>query len=204
MTYLEKYKLEHPGLSSEQYLKHVIDTCPRGALGIPIFCPQDLRTPGMTNEARCPICWNREIPGTEPTNNTTNEREDGNMSKKFTKKDLKVGYVVKLRKGEIRMIMPGENGALVVINKDGTHSRLNDQFDDDLKMRGEFRAIPEIDIMEVYGFAKYDYMAVKFSTEDRDLLWKREPEKTCDSCAHKVVCTHVGMCEHYMEKEASK
>ena len=29
---------------------------------------------------------------------------------------------------------------------------------------------------------------------------KPEPKNTCDDCIHKPVCTHVGTCDHFMEK----
>lgn len=203
MTYLEKYKLEHPGLSDEQCQDVMINTCPHNEHGLAIYCPRDLSGIAcfMANSQRCPICWNREIPGTEPTNNTTNEREDGNMSKKFTKKDLKVGYVVKYRNGEFAIVMPYTGGLLVFTDLEGKHGREN-QYQSDLLVNPGLNH--NFDVMEVYGFNKYCHRTMGLSSEYRELLWKREPEKTCDNCAHKVVCTHVGMCEHYMEKEASK
>lgn len=204
MTYLEKYKLEHPGLSDKQCQDVMINTCPHNENGLGIQCPRDLCGPFcvMPNEQRCPICWNREIPGTEPTNNTTNEREDGNMSKKFTKKDLKVGYVVKVKKNnELRMVMETRSDGIVLVNKDGWYLCLTG-CSNDLRWTGTRDC--DWTIMEVYGYRNRGADACEISTTNRELLWKREPEKTCDNCAHKVVCTHVGMCEHYMEKEASK
>lgn len=129
-------------------------------------------------------------------------------NKKFTKDDLKVGYVVKFRRGDLRMIMPGYCGQLLAIASDGSNGEL-DKYEDNLlhsygldnsRIHRDFKSL---DIMEVYGFSCRDHTAYYISTEYRDLLWKRE-EKTCDSCAHKVVCTHVGMCEHYLEKNANE
>lgn len=197
MTYLEKYKLKNPGLSTKQLVDVVLNTCPHGDNGLAICCPPDLRYNGMKNEQRCPICWIREIPETEPTNNITDEREDGNM-KKFTKDDLKVGYVVKFRKGDLRMIMPTARNTLVAIGPDGQNGDIY-HYNNNLTSR----VGPRLDIIEVYGYTTWDNEIYNISTDNRPLLWKRE-EKTCDSCAHKVVCTHVGMCEHYMEKETSK
>lgn len=199
MTYLEKYKEEHPGLTASQYLNVVLNTCPH-VKGLAINCPKDLRGPDckMTNQQRCPICWEREIPGTEPANKTNNEREDGNMSNKFTKKDLKVGYVVKLRSGYLYMVTVGANGDVILIGATGSYTWLTYYKDDLTYHRG-----PNEDIVEVYGYCAFNYRSLLVDTEHRQLLWKRE-EKTCDNCAHKVVCTHVGTCEHYMEKEASK
>lgn len=199
MTYLEKYKEEHPGLSDEEYQRIVRRDCPIDKDGNTIRCPSSsMVRPGISTA--CPVCWNQEIPGTEPSNKTNNEREDGNMSNKFTKKDLKVGYVVKLRNGTLEMVMPvdREGVEFATTRSDGFHTR-STQYTDDLFIDGRNR---DYDIMEVYGFSRWCMEAYMISTKDRKLLWKREPEKTCDSCAHKVVCTHVGMCEHYLEKEA--
>lgn len=125
-------------------------------------------------------------------------------NKQFTKADLKVGYVVKFHRGDLRMIMPTADGMLVAIASDGTYVDIHG-YRDDLthQYRDKSADFKGLDIMEVYGFNHWHYEACKISTSDRDLLWKRE-EKTCDSCAHKVVCTHVGMCEHYLEKNANK
>lgn len=116
-------------------------------------------------------------------------------NKIFTKDNLLVGYVVKLRNGTFRMIMPTAHRGRVVTDMDGQYSRVDDQYWSDLT----HKSVHECDIMEVYGFSTYEYKAVKCDAQDRNLLWKRE-EKTCDNCAHKVVCTHVGTCEHYMAK----
>ena len=121
-------------------------------------------------------------------------------NKKFTKDDLKVGYVVKLRNGDTRMVMPQASGSLVVTDAKGFWSFLSD-YRDDLTFDGiKVCDCCDHDIMEVYGLADLGAYTVNFDSLRRKLLWKREEEKTCDSCAHKVVCTHVGMCEHYMEK----
>ena len=198
MTYLEKYKEEHPGLSDEEYLKVVMHNCPIDNDGRTLRCPPTSKVKPCISNA-CPVCWNQEIPGTE-----NNESEDGNMSKQFTKKDLKVGYVVKYRNGNLRMVMPS-TGGLVLTSIGGQWLNISTELNDDLT------AVPwpvdsndhSLDVMEVYGLARYGNSTLHISTNNRELLWKRE-EKTCDSCAHKVVCTHVGMCEHYLEKETSK
>ena len=131
-------------------------------------------------------------------NYDNNEREDGNMSKQFTKKDLKVGYVVKLRDGELRMVMETRNDGTVLVKNDGWFLAL-DRYSDGLTHKRDADGCWTI--MEVYGYRGHGGDACDITVIGRELLWKREPEKTCDSCAHKVVCTHVGMCEHYLEKE---
>ena len=123
-------------------------------------------------------------------------------NKKFTKADLKVGYVVKMRDGSLNMVMPTEGGELVAVDKNQGWMSING-YDDCLCVAKGGRYIttrPEYDIVEVYGFCKFGYETHAICTDDRELLWKREPEKSCDQCAHKVVCTHVGMCGYFMPK----
>lgn len=81
MTYLEKLKKERP---EERMMPD----------GLPIFCPHaywpeheydssiNERCTGRdTHNPVCSVCWNREIPGTEPTNQTkNNEREENTMN----------------------------------------------------------------------------------------------------------------------------
>lgn len=80
MTYLEKFKQEHP---EESIMPD----------GLPIFCPHaywpeheyddrinELCCGRNTHNPVCSECWNREIPGTEPVNKTeNNEREEKKM-----------------------------------------------------------------------------------------------------------------------------
>jgi hypothetical protein len=122
------------------------------------------------------------------------------MNKKFTKADLKVGYVVKYRDGILAMVMPGRNGNLIMIDKMQRYAELS-YYEDDLL--GRFREHDYIDIVEVYGYSHFNYTAMDIVPNDRELLWKREetPKKTCDDCIHKVVCSHVGTCEHFAEKK---
>jgi hypothetical protein len=123
-------------------------------------------------------------------------------NKKFTKDDLKVGYVVKFRRGDLRMVMPSASGHLLVAGVDGSNGDIPHYNDDLIHSYGAEHPsmFKQLDIMEVYGLSRWDFKALEISTEGRELLWKREPEKTCDDCAHKVVCPHVGMCEHFMAK----
>lgn len=62
MTCFDKYKLEHGG--EEPDVEHI---CPNISGKIDIDDP-DYCNFGKSGE--CDKCWNREIPGTEPTNNT--------------------------------------------------------------------------------------------------------------------------------------
>ena len=182
MTYLEKYKMDHPGLSDDAYRSFVIGDCPKSLDGRTIHCPADLHglMCTMSNQERCPICWNREIPGTKPTSKTkNNEREDKKMNKNFTKADLKVGYVVRYRNGNLRMVMPYAGG-LVFTAIDGQWLNISTEINDDLT------AVPwpvgpqannSLDVMEVYGLNRYGNSTLHISTENRELLWKREEKK---------------------------
>lgn len=99
-------------------------------------------------------------------------------NKNFTKADLKVGYVVKFRRGDLRMIMPGSSGRLLAIASDGTNGDI-DSYGDDLLHQYGCRAadFKGLDIMEVYGFSHWDHTAYYISTENRERLWKREEAK---------------------------
>lgn len=94
-------------------------------------------------------------------NYDNNEREDKNMNKNFTKADLKVGYVVKHRNGEMRMVLPYRRG-LVFTDIDGHW------LDPDTDLN---------DVMEVYGLSAFGSTACRISTFGRELLWKREEAK---------------------------
>lgn len=125
-------------------------------------------------------------------------------NKKFTKDDIKPGYIVKMRDGSLNMVTINNYNELIMVDKNGGWMHI-DSYTKDLRNNGSHSwfhvdADPKYDIMEVYGGCRLHHRALVLDVEDRELLWKREPEKTCDICAHKVVCTHVGMCEHYLEK----
>lgn len=119
-------------------------------------------------------------------------------NKKFTKADLKAGYIVKTRDGSLKMVMHDIYDKLIAVEKNDRWGDITVDYTDD--MRSKIPGHKCHDIVEVYGRHRYQYALLHINTECRELLWKREPEKTCDQCAHKVVCTHVGMCEHFMAK----
>ena len=100
-------------------------------------------------------------------------------NKKFTKNDLKVGYVVKLRDGGLEMVtMSGicgsNNSMLISIGTSGVWTDISRNIDDNLCRKDNTR---DYDIVEVYGYSQYAYCALKVSTENRELLWKREEAK---------------------------
>lgn len=103
-----------------------------------------------------------------------NEREDKNMNKNFTKADLKVGYVVKYRNGNLRMVMPYAGG-LAFTTIDGLWLNIGTELNDDLtEKKGIFEGDGILDVMEVYGLNTYGSRTCNISTDDRELLWKRE------------------------------
>lgn len=127
------------------------------------------------------------------------------MNKQFTKDDLKVGYVVRIRKGDLYMVTMNADDKLTMVTDSGSWMRLyaynNDLTDSPLTSSFSLSvAEPKYDIVEVYGYSRFGNRTARIETDYRPLLWKRE-EKTCDQCIHKVVCTHVGMCEHFAEKK---
>lgn len=207
MTYLDKYKEKHPGLSEDAYQRKVALSCPRHSNGWILSCPGYL--PGYSDASladKCRMCWNQEIPEAKPANKNENtEREDKTVSKKFTKADIKVGYVVKCRNGEVAMAMYthscGSEKVITALRVSGSGWGDLGDYTDDMRAHNN----NDYDIMEVYGYSKYAHKCMNISTEYRELLWKREePKKTCDDCVHKVVCSHVGMCEHFAEKRRER
>lgn len=100
-------------------------------------------------------------------------------NKKFTKDDLKVGYVVKMRDGSLNMVMPNNNDELITVDASGGWMYLKRYNDclfnscNDLLVSNT----SNFDIMEVYGRAKPNNETLKLDISDRDLLWKREEAK---------------------------
>lgn len=88
----------------------------------------------------------------------------------FTKADLKPGYLVKTKQYDLYMVMPSQNG-LAFVNESGW---LNAS---DLKENLSDNADEDYDIIEVYGYSKYEYKALEINTATRDVLWKREENK---------------------------
>lgn len=89
----------------------------------------------------------------------------------MNKSDLKVGYVVKFRNGELNMVMPTAHNLTLI--KGSLHIEISN-YKDDLTT-----CLKDFDIMEVYGYSKHSYLALKLTEEaldDRKLLWKREPD----------------------------
>ena len=89
----------------------------------------------------------------------------------FTKEDLKVGYLVKVRDDRFAHLVDTiDNG--MCLNYENGWDTLR-VYNNDLTSQGSDR----LDIMEVYGFTIKGYHAHKFEVRDRKLLWKCEEVK---------------------------
>lgn len=87
----------------------------------------------------------------------------------FTLGDLKVGYLVELRDGSGNMVMEATEGKVLIEEYNGYYLELN-AYNNNLNYYGD----SDYDIIKVYGFSKYKSKALKFTTEDRELLWERK------------------------------
>lgn len=111
---------------------------------------------------------------------------------KFTKADLKVGYVVELRNGSLCMVLPTTDvtaypSGLCLSGKDWF--ALN-ALDAELKcVEPNTSKAADYDVMKVYGFADCTYSASKIGTTSRHFLWARkEPKKM----TVKNICEALG------------
>lgn len=96
----------------------------------------------------------------------------------FTKEDLKPGYVVKLRNGRLRMIIPRNKG-YILIGDD--HAIDLDEYKDDLTFENDI-----LTIEEVYGHTTNSFNVLKVSLNARELLWKRTTEMTAEEISKKL------------------
>ena len=91
----------------------------------------------------------------------------------MTINDLKPGYLVQLKNGEMYMVA-FESNRLVLVNEpcNGKSQWLSlCYFNADMTHGGDFT------IMKVFGYSKYAHKAISFEHKYRDLLWERKPEK---------------------------
>ena len=90
----------------------------------------------------------------------------------MTKSELKPGYVVRYRNGDIRMIMP--RGVTYIFLEIGgeTWGDINTYTEDLLNDYDH-----QFDIMEVYGFSAYSQSVWCFNEKHRKLLWKRHEKR---------------------------
>ncbi len=92
----------------------------------------------------------------------------------MTKSELKPGYLVQLKNGDVSMVMASENGIFLIDKPVGILSSYStlDHYRNDMS-----HELDHLTIMKVYGCSKYYHQALGFCTENRKLLWERKPEK---------------------------
>lgn len=83
------------------------------------------------------------------------------------KEDLKVGYVVETRNGELNIVMPYKDGTCIV-DEDGYWLGL-ESYNENLAMGDK-----ALDIVKVYGLSIYPGNSASASTKFRELLWERK------------------------------
>lgn len=162
MTFKEKLKLEHPEKVSSIYMG--------GCACCPVYYNYETTKPCDTRRISCSACWNREIPGTEPTKNKGEEKM--NTTTTFTKNNLNVGYIV-VCNGQPHMVMRDDTNRLAFVDSDGRVLYAAD-FDLNLRDASSIFATGKWNVTEVYGYANLWKYSCMVSTEHRPLLWKRE------------------------------
>lgn len=74
-----------------------------------------------------------------------------------------------MRDGSGNMVMEATEGKVLIEEYNGYYLELN-AYNNNLNYYGD----SYYDIIKVYGFSKYKSKALKFTTEDRELLWERK------------------------------
>ena len=95
--------------------------------------------------------------------------EENENNKQFTLDDLKVGYLVELRNGELHIIMQSICGS-ILIDRSGEWLNLN-IYNNNLNHKN---GNTKFDIIKVYGFDKAPSLSLDFFAENRELLWERK------------------------------
>ena len=90
----------------------------------------------------------------------------------MNKADLKVGYLVEDRAGNLKMVMATTRDLELIYEDHMTHGPFN-KINDDLTSKAK----EEFDIMKVWGFAPFAMYTFNFDTNDRELLWERKEKK---------------------------
>ena len=94
----------------------------------------------------------------------------------FTKSDLKPCMVVRLRGGELCIVVNYKKG-LSLLSISGFVYTGIETFNDDLKRKYNDELF---DVIEVYGLNEHGINAMDISTDNRDLLFKREEQSPRD------------------------
>ena len=99
---------------------------------------------------------------------------------KFTRADLKPGYIVVLRSGVLGMVMPCVHNDVVRLIIAYKSTCFRDGFDivdfykEDLTQKFDDSSV---DIIEVYGYSCCVQETMQFSIRTRNLLWRRPETK---------------------------
>ena len=91
----------------------------------------------------------------------------------FTLSDIKAGYLVRARKGDLCLVVERLNGKWGLYNKCDTPQSNEAEYREDMTDIDDFT---EYDIIEVYGLSSYGM----FDPNTRELLYKREEIKVED------------------------
>lgn len=91
------------------------------------------------------------------------------------KSDLKPGYVVKYRNGDLRIIAETEKEMIIKNTESDLWNSLK-FYNDDLTHTSKDEDYRMFDIVEVYGFGNTQY-ACEATTKSRTRLWKRKDEE---------------------------
>lgn len=96
-------------------------------------------------------------------------------NKKFTKDDLKVGYVAEAANQSMFMVMSNDKNHLCLVNDEGYFIPL-DSLDDEMHDPNPIGPY-DYSVLAVYGYAHRFSYSRDISTRNRSLLWKREEVK---------------------------
>ena len=92
----------------------------------------------------------------------------------MTKSELKPGYIVRYKDGNLRMVMDMRNERVLVEMK-GAIPFWNGL--DDYTENLESKSYDNLTIVEVYGHSSYPSSVWHFDEKHRKLLWKRNEKK---------------------------
>lgn len=91
---------------------------------------------------------------------------------KFSRDDLKLGYLVELRNRRLRMVMPVDDGSIMLVDMSRDRCFFLSNWDDELNSM----ITREYDIMKVYGYIDLDHCDIcRYinNADHRPLLWER-------------------------------
>ena len=92
----------------------------------------------------------------------------------MTIKELKPGYLVQLKNGDISMVVMTVNGLVLADEPQGS---LNSYMTLDNYKPDMTHEQDKLTIVKVYGYSKFACRSFVFDFMYRDLLWERKPEK---------------------------